>query len=265
MKVKIDWDSVKKQTLWSYEDLMKKLLSVLAYNFVAEHYNHTMKQAQGYAREIRRGYLQDRGEMTAYIDSITAHLAELETRRIGTYSELVHQVANPEHCVAFLQQTDLDFDQLIQTLNYLLRWVLPFKTPMREFIDVDNDAEARYLEALKKQRIGSNLDLLEVGRTEAGRVQLASAAEIPEALVIALVHKVDISRLAYVRGKTVKHLCGGGYDTLEKIANANLAEMEEKMDAHYRTLGKSLADFRAVIPLSWMIGGAKILPRLVQV
>jgi hypothetical protein len=79
------------------------------------------------------------------------------------------------------------------------------------------------------------------------------------------VHKADISRLAYVRGKTVKYLCGGGYDSLEKIATANLPEMEEKMDAYYRTLGKSLADFRSVIPLSWMIGGAKILPRVVKV
>ena len=79
----------------------------------------------------------------------------------------------------------------------------------------------------------------------------------------ALVHKMDISRLAYVRGKTVQHLCGGGYDSLDRIANADLAEMEEKMGAYYQTLGKSLADFRSVIPLSWMIGGAKILPRVV--
>jgi hypothetical protein len=56
------------------------------------------------------------------------------------------------------------------------------------------------------------------------------------------VHKVDISRLAYVRGKTVKHLCGGGYDNLEKIANADAVEMEERMGAYYRTLGKTLAD-----------------------
>jgi hypothetical protein len=43
--VSIDWDYVKKQTLWSYEDLIKKLLNVLGYNFVQEHYNHSMKQA----------------------------------------------------------------------------------------------------------------------------------------------------------------------------------------------------------------------------
>jgi len=263
--MKIDWESVKEQTLWSYDELINKLLSVLAYNFVQEYYDHTMKQAQGYAKKIRRGYLQSRGDMTAYIDGMVTHLENLEARRIGTYSKLVHQVATREHCVAFLRKTDFGFDQLIQTLNYVLRWVLPFRTSLREFVDTDNDVDAKYLEALKKQKIGSNLDLLEVGRTEVGRVQLASSTEIPVAFVIALVHKVDISRLAYVRGKTVKHLCGGGYDSLERIANANLAEMEEKMDAYYRTLGKRLADFRSVIPLPWMIGGARILPRVVKV
>jgi len=263
--MEIDWNSVKKQTLWSYEDLIAKLLSVLAYNFVQEHYNHTMKQAQDYAREIRQGYLQNRGEMTGYIDGISTHLERLEKRGIGTYSELVQQVATREDCVVFLQRADFDFDQLIQVLNYLFRWVLPFKTPLRELIDTDNAVDLRYLEVLKKQKIGSNLDLLDIGRTNAGSGQLARTVGIPIGFVTALVHRADISRLAYVRGKTVKHLCGGGYDTLEKIANTNLAEMEVKMDAYYKTLGKSLADFKSVIPLWWVVGGAKILPRVVMV
>jgi len=262
--MKINWNRVKKQTLWSYEDLIKKLLSALAYDFVQEHYNHTMKQAQAYAKKIRRGYLHNQGDMTAYIDNIVTNFETLETLRIGPYSKLVHQVATREQCVAFLQQTDFDFDRLIQTLNYLLRWVLPFKTPLREFIDADGDIDVKYLEALKILEIRSNLDLLEIGRTKAGRVQLADANGIPLAFVTGLVHEADISRLAYVRGKTVKYLCGGGYDSLQKIAIANLAEMEAKMDAYYRTLGKSLADFKSVIPLAWMIGGARTLPQVMQ-
>ena len=261
----IDWDRVKKQTLWSYEDLLAKLLNTLAYTFVQEHYNHTMQQAQVYAGKIREGYLQNRGETTAYVDSIAVSFAELEKRCPGTYTDLVQQVATRQACVAFLRQTGFEFDDLIQLLNYMLRWVLPFKTPLREFIDVDQDLEVSYLKALRLQKIASSLDLLEAGRTEAGRAHLAAAVKIPAADLIALVHKADISRLAYVRGKTVRHLCGGGYDTLERLANADLAEMEKKMDAYYRTLGKSLADFKAVMPLAWMVGGAKILPLVVIV
>jgi len=264
--VEIDWDSVKKQTLWSYEELIRKLLGVLAYDFVQEHYNQSMAQARAYAGSVRRGYLQDRGEMTAYVDRVAAHFAELETRRGGTTSELVHAVATREQCAAFLRQTGFDFEPLIETLNYLLRWVLPFSAPLREFMDVARDVEdAGCLEALRKQGIRSNLDLLEAGRTEAGRARLASATCVPAASLLALVHRADISRLAYVRGKTVKHLCGGGYDTLAKIAGADPAEMEERMGAYYATLGRSPADFKAVIPLAWIIGGAGILPRVVSV
>jgi len=262
--MKIAWDKVKKQTLWSYEDLIRKLASVLAYDFVQEHYDHTMKQAQSYAKKIRRGYLQDKGDMAIYIDHIVACLQELEALQIGTWSNFVPQVATRELCLAFLQRTDFDFDHLIQTLNYLLRWVFPFQTPLREFIDPDNAVQAKYLTALKKQQLASNTDLLEVGRTGAGRVRLANTTGIPITFVTPLVHKADISRLAYVRGKTVQHLCGGGYDTLEKIAVTDLVEMEQKMDVYYRTLGKGLANFKSVVPLAWMIGGAKTLPRVVK-
>jgi hypothetical protein len=262
--MKINWSSVKKQALWSYEDLLGRLQSTLAYNFVQEYYNHTMEQARSYARRIRSGYLQDQGDKTAYVDNMVANLEKLEAQNIGTYSELIHQVATRGLCIAFLERTDYSFDQLIQTLNYLFRWVLPFKTPVREYLDADREMESKHLEVLKKQKLASNLDLLEAGRTRAGREHLSSATGIPVAIVTALVHRADISRLAYVRGKTVMHLCAGGYDTLEKLAAARLAEIEQKMEAHYRMLGKSSADFRSVIPLSWMTGGAKILPRVVK-
>lgn len=262
--MKTDWSRVKKQTLWSYEDLVKMLQGVLAYDFVDEHYNHTMVQARSYAGKVRRGYLQNRGDKASYIDEMIANLEKLETLQIGTYSQLIDQVATREHCLIFLRRTGFDFEQLIQTLNYLLRWVLPFRTPVREFIEVNDVAEGKYAEILKQRRVRSNLDVLEAGQTKAARLQFSSMTGIPIAFVTSLVHKCDISRLAYVRGRTVKHLCGGGYNTLDKIACARLDEMERKMDAYYRTLGKSLSDFRSVIPLAWMIGGAQILPRVIR-
>jgi hypothetical protein len=261
--MELNWIRVKQVTLWSYEDLVKKLQDVLAYPFVQVHYNHTMPQALDYARRIRSGYFQNRGEAT-YIDAIASNFEQLEIQQVGNYSDLVQKVATRQQCVSFLDQTGFDFEQLIQVLNYLLRLVLPFKNPLREFIDTEKEAEIRYLGALKALKLSSNLDLLEAGRTEAGRLQLVGAAEIPVSYLLPLVHKADISRLAYSRGKTVRHLCGGGYDTLEKIVNADLKEMEARMDAYYKTLGKSLADFKAVIPLPWIIGGAQVLPRVVE-
>jgi len=35
--IAVDWNRVKKQTLWSYEELIRKLRSVLAYDFVLEY------------------------------------------------------------------------------------------------------------------------------------------------------------------------------------------------------------------------------------
>ena len=82
--------------------------------------------------------------------------------------------------------------------------------------------------------------------------------------ILELTHRADISRLAYMRGKTIMHLSGGGYNTLNKLANAEMYKMEADMIAYYESIGKSFADFKAVIPLDWMIGGAKVLPKIIE-
>jgi hypothetical protein len=52
--VEMEWNSAKKQTLWTYEELIAKLQSVLGYSFVRDHYNYTMKQAQACTWKIHR-------------------------------------------------------------------------------------------------------------------------------------------------------------------------------------------------------------------
>jgi hypothetical protein len=262
--MEIDWEQVKRVTLWNYDELVEKLLKTLAYGFVLEHYNQTMGEAGRYAEKVQEGYLQGRSE-PAIADQMLRNFKRLEDLQVKTYLDLVLQVESREKCASFLERTGFGFNDLIETLNYLFRWVLPFMTPVREFIDVNNETERAYFEILKEKKLGSNLDLLEQGRKVEGRVRLSQSSGIAESFITGLVHKADISRLAYVRGKTVRHLCGGGYDTLDKIAGADLGEMEHVMKAYYQRLGKSLADFKAVIPLRWMIGGARILPRVVEV
>jgi hypothetical protein len=176
----------------------------------------------------------------------------------------VQQVETREKCELFVNNTDVNFEELIQTLNYLFRWVLPFKLYLRELIDVDNNTYLAHLETLKQHKLKSNLDMLEHCRTRTGRTELSRATGISEIFILDLANRADISRLAYVRGKTVKHLCGGGYNTLDKIADSDLKEMDKDMTAYFRAIGKKFSDFKAVIPLDWMNGGAKILPRVID-
>ena len=259
----INWDFVKEQTLWSYEDLIKKLYQALNYEFVQEHYNHSMDEAIDYVDAVHAGYLQHRSDRT-WLDNLITNFAWLKRAGVQNYLDLVQQVDSREKCEAFLKRSGMGFPELIETLNYLLRWVLPFPTPLREFFDPDNATQMAYFQLLKQQRITINLDLLEQGRTAAKRTHLAALTGIPSEFLLHLVHQADLSRLAYVRGKTVRHLCGGGYDTLAKLANADLQEMEAAMSVYYQTLGKRFADFKSVLPLAPLVGGARLLPKIVE-
>ena len=261
--MEIDWDYVKAKTLWYYEDLVEKMLSVLAYDFVQEHYNHTMEEAASFSLQIRQGYLQN-GKEATFIGEIADHFSTLGNLGVRNYLDLVRQVETREKCDLFVQETGFCFEALIQALNFVFRWVLPFRCPVKELVDVASETGMAAVEALKKYKIRSNLDVLEACRTRANRTKLAKETGIAETSILELVHRADISRLAYVRGKTVKHLCGGGYDTLDKIADADLSKMEKDMTAYYGTMGKSFSDFKTVIPLDWMVGGAAVLPRVID-
>jgi hypothetical protein len=258
-----DWDYVKKKTLWHYDDLIKKILNVFNYNFVQEYYNHTMPEAATYSERVRQGYVQG-GKEAAFIGEITELFKEFDRLGIQDYLDLIRQVETKTKCETFLQETGFDFNALIQLLNYLFRWVLPFPCPVKELGDTIPNTDTSWLETLKQQKIRSSLDVIETFHTKIGREQFSKKTGLSDAFLLKLVHRADLSRLAYVRGKTIKHLCGGGYDTLDKLANTDMTKMESDMTAYYESLGKSFSDFKAVIPLDWMMGGARVLPRVVE-
>ena len=261
--MKIDWAQVKKKTLWQYEELIKKMLVVLNYGFVQEYYRHSMAEATIYSERIRRNYLQN-GKEPTIIQEITEHFRKLDNLGIKNYLDLVQQVETRGKCEKFLEETCFKFDALIQVLSYLFRWVLPFKCPIKELLGTISKTDMTYAEVLKRHRVRCNLDVLEKYRTRAGRARFSRETGVAEEFLLEVVQRADISRIAYVRGKTIKHLCGGWYNTLDKLANADIKKMEADITAYYATIGKSLSDFKTVIPLDWMIGGAKTLHRVVE-
>ena len=261
--MEIDWTIIKKKTLWQYEQLTAKLLAVLEYGFVRAHYGHTMAEARVYAGRLRQGYLQH-GREVDFIDAIGAQFGALGALGVRDYAGLVRRVGTKADCERFVRETGFGFEALVDVLDFLFRWVLPFKIPLKELVDTLPEPWPAGVAALKQHKIRSNLDVLERFRSAEGRRAFAAETGASEAFLLALAHRADLSRLAYVRGRTIRHLCGGGYDTLEKLANADMAQMTADMTAYYGSIGKEFADFQAVIPLDWMVGGARVLPRVIE-
>ena len=127
--MEVDWDLVKKKTLWHFEKLIAKILEVLEYSFVQESYAHDMVDAELYAEKVRQGYLQNDKE-AEFIVEITKHFQSLSLLGIRNYQDLVERVNTKSSCEKFLQENDFRFEALIQVLNFLFRWVLPFKIPI---------------------------------------------------------------------------------------------------------------------------------------
>lgn len=260
--MEIDWSEAKRKSLWGYDQLIEKIREVLAFPFVQDCCNHTMPQAEQYAQSML-SFLRNQNEIE-YIAEIISIFRSLGGQNISNYQDLIDRVNTKEKCEQFLSNAKISFSDLIQILTFLFRWVLPFKIYLRELIATQDTIEEENLVSLKNCGVKFNVDLLEHGRTPAGRKRLSAETNISEKNLLELVHRADMSRLPYVRGKTVKHLCGGGYTSLRKIATADLVIMEKEMDAYFGRMGKRYSDFAASMPLYWLIGAAKILPAVVD-
>jgi len=257
-----NWDYVKKTTLWQYEELIKKLKVVTAYPVIWQAYNHDMIQGAAFARCLFPDKNIAAGEFLARVLSA---FARLQADGISDWGNLLSKVSTKTECAAFVTEHNLTFEDFINVLNYLLRWAFPFQTPSRELLDHENPQEMSYYGALKQHQLMNSFDILEQGRTLAGRRALVKLTTLPLDFVTSLAHRADIARLPYVRRKTILPVCGAGYDTLAKIASADLSQMDSDLEAYFRrTKDKSWANYKAVIVLKGLVTGAQALPVIME-
>jgi hypothetical protein len=141
----IDWNLVKKMTLWDYEELIKRLSKVFSYSFIQEHYDHNMSEATDYVRELLGYDLK----YAKHISRMTNTFKILNGLKVENYTDLIHKVENKEKSEDFLRKTRLPFEDLIFTLNYIFRWVLPHLLHLRELIDTENKTDSNYIKELK--------------------------------------------------------------------------------------------------------------------
>jgi hypothetical protein len=255
-----NWEYVKKTTLWHYEDLIKKLNAVASYNSIWRAYNMDLSGAIDFARRLFTKGEIDTGRYPA---AVLQTVDTLRTAGVRNWEDLLDNVTTREDCLRFIANYNLQFEESIDLLNYLLRWGLPFPIPSRELLDMDNPEEAACYGSLKANKLMSSFDVLERGCSQQDRDALVGLTGINEDFVTALVHRADISRLPYSRGKTVRYLCGAGYDSLSRIATADLSQFHRDMDAFMmQTQGKPWQNFKAVIPLEDLVRWAQALPVL---
>lgn len=255
----IEWDLVKKWTLWHYEDLIKRISQVLEYPFVQEYYNHTMQKAEAYAAGLLTfGEFKHK----EFLEKITASIRNLSESGVSNYIDLIESIQTKEQCEEFVKKTQIPFRDLIRFLNYILRWVLPFNAPLKEFLDKDNEDHMSSAKKLREIGIKNNLDLLEQVRNPFERHQISSQTGISESLLFVLVNMADISRIPYIRGKTVKIFCKARYDNLQKIADTNEESFVKALKEYLQTVGVKFS--KSFIEPDGAIAQAKTLPSLVE-
>jgi hypothetical protein len=257
-----DWDSVKRTTLWNYEDLLNKLTVLSAYPVLWQAYNHDLPHAAVFARRLFGDNNIESGEYPARVLST---IECLKSTGISNWGNLLSNVPTRAKCAAFVCEHNRNFEEFIDVLNYLLRWGFPFQTASRELLEHKNQQEMEYYAALKEHKLMTSFDILERGCTVTGRNLLAELTGLPLEFITSLVHRADIARLPYVRRKTILPLFGAGYDTLAKIAAADLPQMESDMETYFRQKqGKSWENYKAVIVLKLLVTWARALPVIVD-
>ena len=257
-----NWDYVKKTTLWHYEALIKKLNVLMAYPVIWRAYNHDMTQAAVFAHQMFPQNNIAAGEFPA---GVLSTFKSLKSAGISNWGDLLSRIATRAECAGFVTDHNLDFEEFIDVLNYLLRWAFPFQTASRELLEHENAVEMAYYGILKQHKLMTSFDVLEQGHTLAGRLALVELSDLTLEFVTVLVHRADIARLPYVRRKTLLPVCGAGYDTLAKIAAADLNQMESDLANYYwHTQGKSWENYKAVIVLKLLVTGARTLPVIVK-
>lgn len=253
----LDWNLVKKATLWDYEELVEKMSGDFSYTFVQELYDHNMKEAADYVRRLL-GYDPKHAKHISRMINVFKILDGLKTEN---YSDLISKVENKEKCEDFLRKTQLPFEDMIFALNHIFRWVLPHNIYLRELIDTESESYKSHLEELRTHRIRFNLDVLEYGRTGEGREKLSKETGIPKSFIFDLVNLADMSRLPYSNRKTVRHLSAGGYDSIAKLAQTDSKKMIQDMKSYFDRIGVKLSGF---IELEGIAQWARTLPAVME-
>jgi hypothetical protein len=260
--MKVDWEEVEKlvKPSTSFDVLIKDILTVLEYDFVKEFYDMDMQSLKEYTEKLlgcdsRERYLN----YIANLNTIFSKLNELNVENVVTFIKLIESKVK---FIDFYKKSNIEPAGLIRVLKYMFNWFLPSKTYLRELIAKENQKQIEYVKTLREFGIRFTLDILEKCKSKEMRNKIAKETRVPEIFISELVNRADFTRMPYIRGKTIIHYFSIGYNSLEKLANADLKQLEKEMRDYLEKQGVKLS--RSFIELDSGIEISKILPKIVE-
>jgi hypothetical protein len=260
--MEINWEEVDELVKPSpnYETLVNNLLNLFPYEFVREFYSLDMNELREYTKKLLG---QDsRQRYTDYILNLNLTFLKVENVGINSVLEIVYEIDNKEKLAEFSNKNSISIQELIRVLKYLFNWFFPSKTYLREIIDKEEETHIDYVKELREFDVRFTLDIIELGRTKSGREELSKKSNIPMWFILDLVNRADFTRMPYIRGSTIKHYFNIGYNSIEKLSEANLEQLESEMKAYLEEEGIKLS--RSFIELDSGIEIAKILPKIIE-
>ncbi|HMD90855.1 MAG TPA: DUF4332 domain-containing protein [Anaerolineaceae bacterium] len=132
---------------------------------------------------------------------------------------------------------------------------------MTALVDIEGVGE-KYAEKLKAVGVKSTEDLLEKGKTPAGRKELAESSGVSEKLILGWLNRVDLARVKGIGSEYADLLEAAGVDTVPELSKRVPENLLKKMQ-EINTEKKLVRKMPVLTQVSDWVEQAKNLPRVI--
>ena len=256
----VNWDEMRREMspIKDYDALRGRWMEAFSHPCLKEAYNFTMHEMAEYTRHLLGEDARNRYE--EYAHRLIETFGQLEQAGVEDLLDLTGRIDTRGDFEEFIKRTSIGARDVMAALKYLAYWVIPSTKLLSGLVDKDS-VVYQAVDKLRDTGVRTNLDILEKGRTLAGRKSLAKNSGVAEELVSELVNRADLSRLPWASKATISNILGSGYGSLHQLANADPERLYRDFYKYGTSIGKNLK-LGNEIESSHRI--AKIMPLIVK-
>lgn len=207
-------------------------------------------------REAQLGHLSDRlKKVEPQLSAAKERIAELEMEHERKVKSAKKAAATPRKETRAPEQAASEQGAAIATLAAVE--AAP-TTDLCQLEGVDTIFEQQLIDA----GVQSQMDLLETGKTRAGRKEISDVSGIPEALILTWVNQLDLMRIPGISPSTADFLELAGVDTVVELATRSASNLHTTL-TNLRTERSLVAEVPELDDVKQWVKAAKDLPRVV--